>query len=546
MSNDKGDQKFLKGAVILAGAGIMIKVLGAVFRIPLTNWIGDGMAYYSVAYVIYGALVVIGTAGVPVAVSRLVSESIARDQYRNAHKIFHVATLLLLAVGTTCFVVCFFGADLIAKMVGSPKSALALRAMAPALFFVPLFSSFRGFFNGRQNMNPTAISEIMEQLVRCAVGLSLAFMFSHPASSMNTVKAAAGASFGASAGAIAGLLVIFLIFLANHKAFRAKIERGDQTVEEGKELAKKITLIAVPIIIGCEIMPIMTMIDTGIVMNVLKAHGWTQAQSEHLYSLYGGYCNPIIAFPQIFTQAVAVSLVPAISKHFGVGNLERTRDTVRLGYRTTMIMAFPCAIGLLVLAEPALKLLYFRQPESCHDAAPIMMILAVAIIFLAHMQTSTSVLQSVGKQLIPVRNLAIGCVGKVIVCYILVGIHVVNVKGAAISTMLAYIVAMVLNDICVKKYTGVTHNVVQTYVKPFIAAAIMGAWALGCYEVLVRLLAGHSAMGANALACGIAILTSMAVYAVCIFAVKAITVEEMEEGFPGGAKLAKIVRKFVR
>ena len=270
MSNDKGDQKFLKGAAILAGAGIMIKLLGAVFRIPLTNWIGDGMAYYSVAYVIYGALVVIGTAGVPVAVSRLVSESIAKNQYKNAHKIFHVATLLLLAVGTTCFLVCFFGADLIAKMVGSPKSALALRAMAPALFFVPLFSSFRGFFNGRQNMNPTAISEIMEQLVRCAVGLSLAFMFSHPAEKMNTVKAAAGASFGASAGAIAGLLVILLIFLANRRAFQRKIEKGDQSVEDGKKLAKQITLIAVPIIIGCEIMPIMTMIDTTIVMNVLR------------------------------------------------------------------------------------------------------------------------------------------------------------------------------------------------------------------------------------------------------------------------------------
>ena len=258
--SDSNEKKFLKGAAILAGAGVMIKLLGAVFRIPLTNWIGDGMTYYSVAYAIYGTLVVIGTAGVPVAISRLVSESIVQRRYRNAHKIFHVATLLLLGVGMVCFLVCFFGADIIARAVGSPKSALAVRAMAPALFFVPLFSSFRGFFNGRQNMNPTAISEITEQLVRCGVGLSLAYVFAFHSGDM--VKAAAGASFGASAGAIAGLAVIALIFLLNHKVFRQKIEYGDPMVENGKYLAKKITMIAVPIIIGCEIMPIMTLIDT--------------------------------------------------------------------------------------------------------------------------------------------------------------------------------------------------------------------------------------------------------------------------------------------
>ena len=221
---DNNDRKFLKGAAVLAGAGILMKLLGAVFRIPLTNWIGDGMAYYSVAYAIYGTLVVIGTAGVPIAISKLVSENIVQGKYRNAHKVFHVATLLMLAIGTTGFLICFFGADLIAGLIKSPKSAPAIRAMSPALFFVPLFSSFRGFFNGRQNMNPTAVSEITEQLVRCGVGLSLAYMMSHPI--LNEVNAAAGASLGASVGAIAGFLIIFMIFLLNKKPFEYKIEHS--------------------------------------------------------------------------------------------------------------------------------------------------------------------------------------------------------------------------------------------------------------------------------------------------------------------------------
>ena len=187
--------------------------------------------------------------------------------------------------------------------------------------------------------------------------------------------------------------------------------------------------------------------------------------TEHLYSLYGGYCNPIIAFPQIFTQAVAVSLVPAISAHFAKKDSGRVNDTTNLGYRTTMIMGFPCALGLFVIAEPILKLMYFRQPKSCEEAAPIMMIMAISVIFLAHMQTSVSVLQAVGKQLLPVRNLAFACIGKVVVTYLTVSIHAINVKGAAIGTMFAYIVTLLLNEYSVKKYTGLKHQISLTYVK---------------------------------------------------------------------------------
>ncbi len=539
---DNNDRKFLKGAAVLAGAGILMKLLGAVFRIPLTNWIGDGMAYYSVAYAIYGTLVVIGTAGVPIAISKLVSENIVQGKYRNAHKVFHVATLLMLAIGTTGFLICFFGADLIAGLIKSPKSAPAIRAMSPALFFVPLFSSFRGFFNGRQNMNPTAVSEITEQLVRCGVGLSLAYMMSHPV--LNEVNAAAGASLGASVGAIAGLLIIFMIFLLNKKPFEYKIEHGIQEVEDGKVLAKRIAWIAVPIIIGSEIMPIMTVIDTGIVMNVLQANGWSRAVTEHLYGLYGGYCNSIIAFPQIFTQAVAVSLVPAISAHFAKKDSGRVNDTTNLGYRTTMIMGFPCALGLFVIAEPILKLMYFRQPKSCEEAAPIMMIMAISVIFLAHMQTSVSVLQAVGKQLLPVRNLAFACIGKVVVTYLTVSIHAINVKGAAIGTMFAYIVTLLLNEYSVKKYTGLKHQISLTYVRPGAAALGMAAVTYGVYRLVTYILAGHGANVVNAAGVLAAILCAAAVYVILLFAFKAIKMEELDN-FPGGKRLAKILQKFL-
>lgn len=175
---DKVGNKFLKGAAVLALAGILMKVLGAVFRIPLTNMIGtDGMSYYGVAYSIYGALVVLATAGIPVAISRLVSENIAINRYRNAHRVFRVALVMMTGIGLITFLICFFGAEMIASLVKNPEAALAVRATAPALLLVPMFSTFRGYFNGRQNMNPTAISELTEQLVRCGVGLYLAYRF---------------------------------------------------------------------------------------------------------------------------------------------------------------------------------------------------------------------------------------------------------------------------------------------------------------------------------------------------------------------------------
>ena len=339
-------------------------------------------------------------------------------------------------------------------------------------------------------------------------------------------------------------MIIFLIFVLNKKPFTHKIEHGIPDVDDGKTLAKRIAWIAVPIIIGSEIMPIMTVIDTGIVMNVLQANGWSRSVTEHLYSLYGGYCNPIIAFPQIFTQAVAVSLVPAISAHFAKKDSGRVNDTTNLGYRTTMIMGFPCALGLFVIAEPILKLMYFRQPKSCEEAAPIMMIMAISVIFLAHMQTSVSVLQAVGKQLLPVRNLAFACIGKVVVTYLTVSIHAINVKGAAIGTMFAYIVTLLLNEYSVKKYTGLKHQISLTYVRPGAAALGMAAVTYGVYWLVTYILAGHGANVVNAAGVLAAILCAAAVYVILLFAFKAIRMEELDN-FPGGKRLAKILQKFL-
>ena len=529
------DNKFIKGAAILGIAGLVVKALGAIFRIPLTNLIGaDGMSYYGFAYTIYSVLIVLATAGIPVAISRMVSERIATGEHRNAHKVFKTAIALMAGIGVISFAICFFGAEVITAKLGNPDAAMAVKAIAPALLFVPVLSSFRGYFQGRQNMNPTAISEITEQLVRVIVGLTAAFLLAR----IGFKEAAAGASFGASAGALGGLIIMALIYMLNRHVIHEKNRLHRQDTESTGVILKKIIMIAVPIIIGSEMMPVMGLIDTSIIMTRLQATGWTLAEAKELYGQFSGFCNSLISFPQIFTQAVAVSLVPAIAASFRIEDKAKVKENVQLGYRMTMIMAFPCAFGLFALSKPILLLLYSAQRESAIAAAPTLMIMSIGVIFLAISQTSVGVLQAIGLQHLPVRHLFIGCIFKIFVTFFLVSIPAINVKGAAIGSMIAYMTDLTLNNRSIRKATGVKFDYMLTYGKPAIAAAVMGAIAFGVHKFTMGFLG-------NSIATLIAIMAGGIAYAVLIFAVKAITVEEVEM-LPGGAKLQKVIRKIVK
>ncbi len=534
MSDNVGS-KMVKGAAIIGLAGVLVKILGAFFRIPVINWIGDiGSAYYSVAYNIYAILVVLATAGLPVAISKLVSENIAKKRYRNAHKVFQVSFVLMVVLGSVLFMVCYFGATLLTKTLGQPNAAIAVRAIAPALFFVPLLASFRGYFQGRQNMNPTAISEVSEQFVRVIVGLILTSQFL----SFGMAKAAAGATFGASAGSAIGLLIVVTIYILNRRAIVYKIETYDSTTESTLSIIKKISIVAVPIIIGAEVMPAMNFIDTWIITNRLLATGWAPEEATALYGMISGKCSTLIGFPQIFTQAVAISLVPAIARAYAMGNKKSVQENSILGYRLTMVIAFPCAIGIMAIPSQILLFMYPSDPDSAMNAAPTLAIMAVGIIFLANVQTSTGILQARGKQIIPVITLFIGAVIKLILSYILVGIPSLNIKGAAIATIVAYIIAMVLNNIKVKKYTNIQFEYIQTYVKPIIASAIMGVCAYATHYGIGRFVG-------NSIGTILSILVGMIVYAVLIILFRAVRAEELAL-MPGGRRLNSYISKVIR
>ena len=391
---------FLKGAVILGVAGIIIKVLGAFFRIPLANIIGDtGMGYYQTAYPVYVLLLTLSTAGIPTAIARLVSERTAEGNHREAYRIFRLSFKLLFIIGIVCSAILFFGAPYIVGMYARPEAVYAMRAIAPALFFVPLMASFRGYFQGLQEMTPTAISQVFEQLFRVIGGLSLALILVP----YGLHYAAAGASFGATAGAIFGLIAIVIVYMKQRKAIRANIATSpaDAVMEASGDILKKIIIIAIPITIGAAIMPIMTNIDLMIVMRRLTATGFTGEEANDLYGQLSGFAAPLINFPQVITQSMAMSLVPAIAAAHQTNDREMMNKNVTLGLRTAMLVGLPCAVGLFVLAKPIMLLLYPAEAESAASASGCLAVLAVGVIFLSSVQTLTGMLQGIGKQLIP-------------------------------------------------------------------------------------------------------------------------------------------------
>ncbi|MBE6027920.1 MAG: polysaccharide biosynthesis protein [Clostridiales bacterium] len=521
-SREEGQQTsalLMKGATILVIAGIVSKIFGAIFRIPLTNMIGaEGQAYYSAAYAVYNLLFVIATAGFPVAISRMVSSRIAEGDFINAHKSYKLAMKVSWALGIISFLVMFFGAGAIARAYKNPGAEESMKAVAVALLFTPLVASMRGYYQGRQDMKPTGITEVIEQMVRVAAGLSLAYMFYRT----SLEKAAAGATFGASAGIIAALLAMGVIYMRDRDT-RSRLFEGSVVREEGDKIRlKELLAFLIPITIGSSVMPIMFNIDAGIIVRRLLATGWDPVMAEKLYGLMGGYCDPIINLPNIFIDAICISLMPAVTTAFTLKIKSDLDDHIKTGLKTMMIITYPCAIGLIVLAKPILTMLYYKQYKEAVMAVPALQILALSIITLAIMRTFSTSLQGIGKMMLPVWNLFIGAIVKAIVSYILLGIPAVNINGAALGSVMAYVTAGALNYRALKKYTDVSLDMKSIFIRPLIAALIMGASAVISYKLLFMI------TSSNAISTLISIIIAAAVYFVSAFRTGAVTKDEIE------------------
>lgn len=529
------NNSFLKGAAILGIAGVIVKILGAIYRVPLSNIIkSEGMGYYQTAYPFYALLLTISTAGFPIAIAKLVSERRAINDFRGAHKVFKVALagLLIGSVLTSVFV--FFAAETIVESLGNKNAYYSLIALVPALFFVPIMSAFRGFFQGNQSMAPTAISQIIEQFFRVTAGLFLTYYLLDRGIPM----AAGGASFGGSVGAMFGTITMGFIYLYGRKKILKQVEESIDTKEYKVEhIIKDLLVIAIPITIGAAIAPIMDAIDVALVLKRLQSIGYTESMANDLYGNLKGMAQTLINLPQVFSIAIAMSLVPAISDANARRQKKEIESIISSGIRITLLIGLPSAFGLFVLSKPIIGLLYYKNPiETITNTGNILAILSIGVVFLTLVQSLSAILQGIGKPIVPAINLFIGAIAKVILTYTLTSIPSINIYGAAISTVVAYGIAAILDLISLKIHSKVKLSVKDIFVKPFLSALGMGISARLSYLTLMGITG-------EKLATIMAILIGATVYIILLVITGSITSEDLNL-LPKGDKIAKKIEKF--
>ncbi len=496
---------FVRGAAILAVAGVAVRLMGAALRIILASpaLLGDnGIGLYQMAYPIFSTLLTISTAGIPVAISKIIAENFALSNQKQAFRVFRVALVILTLTGLLITLVMLGGAGFIAGVIiKQPRAYYSLVAISPAIFFVTVMSVFRGFFQGRQQMLPTAVSQLAEQLGRVAASVYLVVILLP----RGLEFAAAGASFGAVAGSMLGLTVLLFIYFWDRPKFKQKISpRGFLRPSGLGEIVSQIFRLSVPITFGSLIMQLFTMIDLAIVTRRLQVAGFTMERATALYGQLTGMAGSVIYFPNVVVIALGVSLVPAISEALARENQNLITSRTSIAIKITVLFSLPAAVGLYMLATPITALLFtFKAVEA---AAPLA-ILSWSVIALSLYITSTNIMQGLGQPSIPVLNMVYGGIVKSVLCWLLTANLFWNVKGSAVASLIGLTVAAIANLYYLTCFTGWRFKASELVLWPGISVMVMAATVHIIYRGLLWL-AGF--WFTPALANGVAVLGAIA------------------------------------
>ena len=469
-NSNTNNSKFLKGTMILTISSIIVKVIGSLNWIILSRVLGgEGIGLYQMGFPIYLMAITVSSAGVPVAISIITSEKLANKDYRGAKRVFNVSLRLLLISGLIFSSALFFGADFLINqhIIRDSRAYYSIIALAPAVFFVTFLASFRGYLQGWQIMTPTATSEVVEQLVRVITMLVFADLFMP----YGLAYAAGGASMGAGAGAFCALLVLMWFYRRLKRRLHAEIEAQDDSIptESAGHIIKRLLKLALPVSLTSLMLPIGANLDLLIVPQRLEAAGFDVRHATELFGYLTGMAVPLVNLATIFTAAMTISLVPSISESKALEHFDAIRDKIRLAFRVAMIITFPCFMGLFFLAEKVAALIY-----NAPGAAGAIQTMSVGILFLGMHQISTGILQGLGKTAIPVINMILACVVKVVMSWWLTAIPFLGIKGASMATVADFAVAAIINMGFIYKYTGFTFSI-GSLLKPFFAAGMMGA-----------------------------------------------------------------------
>ena len=531
MSNVTKKQTFLHGAALLALATAIVKVVGAFYKIPLKTIIDDdGFGYFNTAYNIYAVLLMISTAGLPIAMSRMISQASSTGNYNQVRRVYATARGIFLGLGIASTVLMMGFAHQLAAFQKQPDAWFAIFCLGPCALLMCVMSTYRGFFQGQGDMRPTSSSQILEAFVKLAVGLALAYFLME---TTNSVAYAAG-------GAILGVTVSCLVS-AVYLAFRQRPAYRDMPVTDDaplgyKTTAKQLLAIAVPITIGSAGLQLLTLVETNLYMGqLLTAGGMSQKMADTTKGIYD-MCFTVFNMPCSFMVPITTSVLPAITAMLSTGNKAGAKATEESAARITGLLSMPCAVGLAVMAGPVISLLGGYSGEEAQLAGTILGIMGISIFFYGVIQYTNVVLQSHGYAHIPVINTLL-CGGvKLAVVYVLVGNPSIGIVGAPIGMLLCYATISVMNLIAIRKVVAHKSKILQNLLRPLVPAVIMGLCVWGVKAVLNLTSFGSSRI----ISCGVPVAVGVIVYAVGIVIFKAIRKEDCML-LPKGDKISKFL-----
>lgn len=474
------NNKFLKGTLILTVSSIVVKVIGSLNWIILSRVLGgEGIGLYQMGFPIYLMAITLSSAGIPVAISIITAEKLAQKDFLGAKRVFNVSLRLLFVTGLVFASALFFGAHWLIDnhWIRDSRAYYSIIALAPAVFFVTFLASFRGYLQGWQIMTPTAASEIVEQLMRVVMMIVFANMFMPH----GLAYAAGGASMGAGVGAFCALLVLMWFYGRLKQKLKADLQQQNPlaTRESARAIISRLLRLALPVSMSSLMLPVVANLDLLIVPQRLEAAGFHISQATEFFGYLTGMAVPLINLATIFTAAMTISLVPAISESRALNDVFGIRAKTRTAFRVALIITCPCFVGMYFLAEKIAALIY-----NAPGAADAIQTMSVGILLLGLHQISTGILQGLGRTSIPVINMILAAAVKVFLSWTLTAIPTLGIKGAAMATVVDFGLAAVLNMIFIYKYTGFALSFSGVF-KPAVSAAAMGAAVYGVITLAV-------------------------------------------------------------
>lgn len=546
MSKRKSNNSnYIFQGAILASASIIVRMIGLVYRIPLGRIIGDvGNSYYSCAYEVYSLILLISSYSLPLAVSKIVSARIGTGDRASIEKILKCALGFGLAVGVIGTLVAYFGADfLTGTLLKTPEGAICLRVLAPCILIVAVLGVIRGYFQGLGTMIPTAVSQIIEQIVNAIVAIAAAWYLFEYGQKIDAVLGtdtaapaygASGSTLGTTLGALAALLFIgflLIVFLKREKKKNYK----DHGNESYRSILVVLVMTILPVILSTAIYNVNGIIDQGMFKALMQDIGKEKEDIDVIWGIYSGKFKVLNNVPVALASAMSSSTIPNISKMSG--NRKAVRKSVGDVIRFTMVISIPCAVGLGMFGKEILEVLWPGTPEV---ASQMMVVGAVAVVLYSLSTLTNGILQGIDKMRLPVIHAAISLGLHVILLYILIKLF--HMEGMAIVWSYIFFGAFmcVLNNMAIRKHLNYRQEVKRTFLIPIAASAVMGIVSKLLYNILFTVLGGSNI--AMLVSLVIAVLATVIVYFVVLLALRGLREKELLS-FPKGQVLVKIAKK---